>query len=149
MQDEMNELELQTHVLRQEMEELREESNEIEELCEQLDKFLTAPAFYNIHDQEVAEAKKKSLVKRAAELIRMFKEESDKVVASEGSFRAMMEDAYFESRNSKLHKEIGSLNHKVDILNQFIIDKGLGEELVDYIQNPKARSTNSPHRTLL
>lgn len=149
MQDEMNELELQTRVLRQEMEELREESNEIEELCEQLDKFLTAPAFYNIHDQEVAEAKKKSLVKRAAELIRMFKEESDKVVASEGSFRAMMEDAYFESRNSKLHKEIGSLKHKVDILNQFIIEKGLGEELVDYIQNPKARSTNSPHRTLL
>ena len=105
--------------------------------------------FYNIHDQEVAEARKKNLAKRAADLIRLFKEESDKVVASEGSFRAMMEEAYNESKSSKLHKEIKSLNHKVEILNQFVIEKGLGQELVEYVTNPKERKSDSPHRTLL
>lgn len=147
--DEMNELELQTRELRQELEELKGKSADVTFLCDEIDKFLTAPAFYNIHDQEVAEARKKNLAKRAADLIRLFKEESDKVVASEGSFRAMMEEAYNESKNSKLHKEIKSLNHKVELLNQFVLEKGLGQELVDYLTNPKSRTSDSPHRTLL
>lgn len=142
----VEELELKRNTIRQEIDEMEEQTEDIKELCDSLDKFLTSPVFYNIHDEEVAMAKKKNLAKRAAELTAIFKEEADKVVASEGSFRAMIEEAYNESKNDNLHKQIKSLNHKVDILNNFIVKKGLEKELVEYIQKPEERSNDSPHR---
>lgn len=147
--DDIEELELKRNSIRQEIDELEEQTEDIKRLCDSLDNFLTGPVFYNIHDEEVAMARKRNLAKRAAALTVLFKEEADKVVASEGSFRAMMEEAYHESKNDKLYKQINTLNHKVAILNSFIVEKGLGKELVEYIQRPKERSNDSPHRNPL
>lgn len=144
--EDMEELELKRDRIREEIGELEEQTEDVKELCDSLDKFLTGPVFYNIHDEEVAMARKKNLAKRAAELTAMFKEEADKVVASEGSFRAMMEEAYNESKNDKLHKQINTLTHKVEILSSFIVEKGLGKELAEYAQKPKERENDSPHR---
>lgn len=81
-------------------------------------------------------------------MIAIMKEEAEKIEASEGSFQQVVNKAYRTSELDNLQKEIKTLNHKVEILNGFIIKKGLGKELVDYLKNPE-RSNNSPHRTLL
>lgn len=147
--EDLEELERTRSVVRQDLEEMSEEHDEIKELCGTIEDFLTGPVFYNIHDQEVAEARKKSLAKRAAELTRIMKTEADKVAAAQGGFRSVMQEAYNESQNNKLHKEIKSLNHKVDMLNEFIVEKGLSEEFVQHISKPKEkteRTNDSPHR---
>lgn len=148
LMDDMQELEHKRDFIRNEVREADGKYDDIEKLCDSIDAILTAPVYHNIHDEEVREAKRKSLAKRAAALIAIMKEEAEKIEASEGSFQQVINKAYRTSELDNLQKEIKTLNHKVEILNGFIIKKGLGKELVDYLKNPD-RSNNSPHRTLL
>jgi len=149
MSDELERMKVQKIQTEKELELSRNELEQMEETCKAIEEFLTRPMFYNIHDQEVAEAKKKNMARRIAELAEIMKEEAGKITAEAGSFRAAMEEARQLSHETQTQKEARQLNHKVEILSQFIVDKGLAEEFSKYAKTPKPRQSQSPHKKLI
>lgn len=146
---ELEDLERERASLQKDVEGLKEKKEEVEILCETIDDFLSCPMFHHIHDEELEEARKKKTAQRAAELVKMFAREAAIAAESEGSFRAMADAAYMESKENKVQKELKTLNHKVEILSQFIVDKGLGQEFASYATSSRERDNDSPHKTLL
>jgi len=147
LRDDIKELELRRDATREEVSIAEEEATELTKACESIETFLTSPMFYNIHDNEVAEARKKNLNQRVIALTKAFKEEADKIAASEGSFRKVMEEAYFQSKETKLQKDVKRLNDKVEKLSSFIEREGLSKKYKSYEKETNGRTNDSPHKT--
>ena len=148
LQGEIEELELKRTAIRREIEKAEEEATELTKSCDAIESFLTSPLFYNIHDEEVAHARKRNLNQRVIALTKMFRDEAERIEASEGSFRKLMEDAYFESKETKLQRDVSSLESKVEMLSKFIEEEGLTKKYKEFEKNSNPRQDNSPHRTV-
>lgn len=136
MSEELEELERERGMIRQELQEMREElkdnEKDLNDLADQMEKFLQNQIFRHMYDEQIAEAKKKSSARRMAALAEIYNAEAQKVIR-EQNFENLLGNPEIEKKNEKIRK----LSHKVEILSNFIVDKKLEEDFNDYAKQQR------------
>lgn len=140
--DEINEMERVRDNLMTEISELEDTKSELENICASCEQFFTQPEFDGIYNDEISNNRDRKLAERTKMLAQMIQKELRKAEEAV-KFNDNLKNAELESEVLKYQKDIKSLQHKVEMLNSFVVQKKLGQELVDYLMEPERSQPNT------